>query len=81
MHGLWSTLHATGVPTTVVSATVVSTGVPTATVEATAPTVSSSTSVTAAVLGERGCANQSHGGGYGEKCLQYGGFPHFGPST
>src|SRR5215469_7286196 len=78
-------MHATGVPTTVVSTgvatTVVSTGIPTATVEPAAPAVSSSTSVTAAVLGKRGGTNQNHGSGYGEECFQQGGFPHFGPST
>ena len=78
-------MHATGVPTTVVpsvvSSTVVSTGVPTATVEAAAPAVSSSTSVTAAVLGRRGYAHENHGSGYSEKSLKQGGFPHFGPST
>lgn len=71
-------------PTVIPAATVEAT---TATVEpATTPAVETALSATAAtvsaaVLGKRGCANQSDGSGRGEKRLYQGGFPHFVPST
>jgi len=77
-----ATVPATVVPTAVVGTATVVSAAPS--VEAATPAVKtalSPTSVTAAVLGKRGCTNESHGSGYGEKSLQQGGFPHLGPST